>query len=142
MNITTMNNQAVPGINAKSMDKPITASDNTSVDTSKQTALTSRADISHEGAISSYLANLSPEQKVEVNTFMNQLDKSKSAGSFDAKAMTAQAPSSINELSSILNVSTEQLLSQIPTEAAADVQPGVMTQANSFAVKTYRSVAQ
>ena len=146
MNVTTMNNQTTPVINAKPIDKPIALATDTAATTNvtanENTAASTQANISNEGAVASYLASLNPQQQAEVEEFMAQLHQQKASGSFDAKISASQAPDSINELSSILNVSTEDLLSHVPTEASPDIQLGGSAQYDSPAIKTYMAVSQ
>jgi hypothetical protein len=142
MNVTTMNNQATQAINSKTIDKPMASSADIAATTNEQPAAAGRTDISNEGIVASYLTSLSPQQREEVEEFVAQIHQQKTAGSFDAEAASKQAPNSINELSSILNVSTEDLLSHIPAEAVSEPQLGYTAQHSSPAIKTYMAVAQ
>ncbi len=138
MNVTTMNNQAISSINTKPIDKPVPSPD----DVKNHGNLVTQANISNEGMVGSFLSNLSTEQQAEVEAFVSQVHQQKSAGLFDAKSMAKQAPSSINELSAMLNVSTEDLLDHIPTESKPDVSIDGIGQANANAVTTYNTVSQ
>lgn len=142
MNVTTMNNQAISSINAKPIDKTAPSSGSSPDEVKNHGSLVTQANISNEGMVGSFLSNLSTGQQAEVEAFVSQVHQQKSAGLFDAKSMAKQAPSSINELSAMLNVSTEDLLDHIPTEAKSDVSIDGIGQANANAVTTYNTVSQ
>jgi hypothetical protein len=141
MNVTTVNNQTIQAISSKPIDKPMASSANTAANTNEQSVVTGRTEISNEGIVANYLTSLSPQQRGEVEEFVAQIHQQKTSGSFDAKAASKQAPNSINELSSKLNVSTEDLLSHIPAEAVSEPQLGGAGQASSPAIKSYMAVA-
>ncbi len=142
MNVTTMNNQTIQAINSKPIDKAMASSANTAATKNEQSVAVGRTDISTEGVVASHLTSLSPQQRGEVEEFVAQIHQQKAAGTFDAKAASKHAPNSINELSSKLNVSTEDLLSYIPNETVSDTQLGGTTQLSSPAIKSYMAVAQ
>lgn len=139
MNITSINTPAVQASSTE-VKKPVEATTNETK--SPVTSPAVRADISQEGMIGSYLANLDPQQQAEVEGFLSQVHQQKANGTFDVKAMTKQAPNTINELSSLLDVSTEGLLSHIPIEAEPDIQAEQAAQLNSPAINAYMSVSQ
>lgn len=141
MNVTTMHNQAISNVNTKPIDKPSTVAELPTQALKSQESLATQAHISNEAKVGNFLANLSPKQQADVEAFVTQIHQQKSNGSFDAKAMAEQAPSSINELSAMLNVSTEELLDHIPAEAQPEVQASNIGQANASAVKTYQDVS-
>ena len=137
-----MNNQAISNINTKPVDKPTTLSGHSPDAVRSHDNSVTQATISNEGMVGSFLSNLNTEQQTEVDAFVSQVQQQKSAGLFDAKTMAKQAPSSINELSAMLNVSTENLLDHIPAEAKSNVSIDGIEQANVNAVTTYNAVSK
>lgn len=139
MNITSINNPAVQASSfndANKVNAPLT-----NEPLSQEAASAVQTNISNEAKIGNFLANLNPAQQAEVEDFLSQVHQQKASGTFDAEAMTKQAPDAIAGLSSMLGVSTEGLLSHIPTEAVPDIQLNEMAQANSPAINAYMAVS-
>ncbi len=98
-------------------------------------------DISQIGRVSSFMSNLSPTDKVDVANFNKSIQDAKKNGSFDAATLAKEAPDAINQLAAQLEISTEEMLSNMTGNGIQGMISGNNPQTNVTGINTYMSVS-
>ncbi len=98
-------------------------------------------DISQMGKVSSFMSNLPPADKAEVANFNKSIQNAKKSGSFDAATLAKEAPEAINQLAAQLEVSTEDMLTNMTGNGIQGMISGSKPQANTPGINTYMSVS-
>lgn len=98
-------------------------------------------DISQMGMASSVMSGLSASEKAEITDFTKSVQQAKQSGNFDAAKLAQQAPDSINKLAEQLNLSTEDMLTNMPNKGQQGLISAGNTQGENTAIDAYLNVS-
>jgi len=98
-------------------------------------------DISQMGKASSFMSSLSPTDKVDVADFNKSVQNAKKNGTFDAAALAKEAPDAINQLAEQLEVSTEDMLTNMTGNGIQGMVSGSKPQGSGAGVNAYLNVS-
>ncbi len=94
-------------------------------------------DISQLGMASSLMSGLSVEEQDEIASFTMSVQQSKQRGDFDGESLLKEAPESVNKLAKELNMSTEEMLTNISEKGPKNLITGDNEGSSSFAIDAY-----
>ncbi len=98
-------------------------------------------DISQMGRVSSFMSGLSATEKSAVADFNKSVQSAKKSGNFDATALAKEAPEAINQLAQQLNVSTEEMLSNMTGNGIQGMISGSKEQSTNSGINAYLDVS-
>lgn len=98
-------------------------------------------DISKMGMASSVMSGLSASEKAEITDFTKSVQQAKQSGNFDVTKLAQQAPNSVTKLAEQLNLSTEDMLTNMSDKGQQGLMSGGIAQGDNAAIDAYLNVS-